>query len=80
MNRSPMNSEPKGDFRQVTDQDADYPKALRELMDRPPVLYIKGRWPLPETCLFGIVGSRRASPYGIEAAKRFTKDLVPMKW
>ena len=67
---------PQGEIRKVTEQDADYPKALRELRDRPAVLYIKGRWPLPESCLFGIVGSRKASPYGLEAAKRFTSDLV----
>ncbi len=76
MNPSTMNSEPHAEIRKVMEQDADYPKALRELSDRPPVLYIKGRWPLPESCLFGIVGSRRASPYGLEAAKRFTEDLV----
>jgi len=71
-----MNSEPQAEIRRVTDEDADYPKSLRELADRPKVLYIKGKWPLPETCLFGIVGSRRATPYGLEAAKRFTTDLV----
>jgi DNA processing protein len=71
-----MNSEPTGDIRKVAEQDADYPKALRELPDRPPVLYIKGRWPLPEGRLIGIVGTRRASAYGLEAAKRFTLDLV----
>jgi len=71
-----MNSEPKGEIRKVMDTDADYPKALRELTDRPPVLYIKGRWPLPEGFSIGIVGTRRATPYGLEAAERFTLDLV----
>ncbi len=71
-----MNSEPKRDFRQVTEQDAQYPQALRELTDRPPVLYIKGRWPLPETGLIGIVGTRGASAYGLEATERLTIELV----
>jgi DNA processing protein len=76
MDRSIMNSEPKADFRRVVEQDADYPEPLRELEDRPPVLYIKGRWPLPEACAIGIVGTRHASPYGLEVTKRFTADLV----
>src|SRR5439155_5606303 len=71
-----MNSEPHVDFRKVTDQDATYPQSLLELADRPPVLYIKGRWPLPEECLVGIVGTRRATPYGLKVARQFTFDLV----
>jgi len=77
MERSIMNSELKEAFRQVSDADSDYPKALREIPDRPPVLFVKGRWPLSETGLtMGIVGSRRASPYGLEAVGRLTTDLV----
>jgi len=71
-----MNSEPVANIRKVTELDPDYPKGLRELADRPPVLYIKGRWPVPDRCLIGIVGTRRASPYGLEAATRLTTDLV----
>jgi DNA processing protein len=71
-----MNSEPAVNFRKVTEQDPDYPKSLMELADRPPVLYIQGRWPLPERCLIGVVGTRRASSYGLEAATRLTSDLV----
>jgi len=71
-----MNSEPNAEIRKVTEQDETYPKSLRELVDRPSVLYVKGRWPLPETCRIGIVGTRRASFYGLEAAQRFTIDLV----
>jgi DNA processing protein len=76
MDRSIMNSEPKGDFRAVSERDDDYPKGLRELADRPPVLYVKGRWPLPEKGLIGIVGTRRASRYGMDAATRFASVLV----
>jgi DNA processing protein len=71
-----MNSEPEPEFRKITDQDDDYPKSLRELRDRPQVLYVKGRWPLPQEGLVGIVGTRRASAYGMQAAERFTSDLV----
>ena len=72
-----MNSELKGDIRTVADTQSDYPKALREIADRPPVIYVKGRWPLPEGALaIGIVGSRRATPYGLEATRTLTTDLV----
>jgi len=72
-----MNSELKRDFRKVQCADADYPGPLRELADRPSVLYVKGRWPLPEGALkIGIVGARLATGYGREAAERLTVDLV----
>ena len=76
MVRSIMNSEPPGDFRAVSERDDDYPKSLRELADRPAVLYVKGRWPLPDKGLIGIVGTRHASRYGMEAANRLTRELV----
>jgi DNA processing protein len=71
-----MNSVPAEAIRQVLDTAEDYPKALRELADRPPVLYITGRWPLPETCRIGIVGTRHPSVYGLEATQRLTTELV----
>ena len=80
MERSIMNSEPEAGFRKVTEADLDYPKALRELADRPAVLYVKGRWPVPEKGLIGIVGTRRVSAYGIEVSERFTADLVGRGW
>ena len=72
-----MNSEPKGEIRKVTDADLDYPKVLREISVRPAVLYVRGRWPLPEDGLtLGVVGSRHATPYGREAAQSITAGLV----
>src|SRR5437016_1333166 len=72
-----MNSELKREIRRVADADSDYPKVLREIPDRPAVLYVKGRWPLPnEGVTLGIVGSRRATPYGRQAAESITAGLV----
>jgi len=72
-----MNSELKQDFRVVSCADAEYPRGLQELPDKPPVLYVKGRWPLPEDRVtIGIVGSRRASRYGLDAAEHVTAGLV----
>jgi DNA processing protein len=72
-----MNSELTRDFRSVRCEDSDYPARLRELPDRPPVLYVKGRWPLPaHDLMIAVVGARRASPYGLEAADYLTSGLV----
>lgn len=76
MDRSTMNSEPKGDFRAVSEKDDDYPEALKGIADRPPVLYVKGRWPLPGKGLIGIVGTRHATPYGLDVTARMTGELV----
>jgi len=65
-----------GEFRAVCELDSDYPASLKELVDRPPVLYVKGVWPMPPGFALGIVGTRQASPYGICAAERFTIDFV----
>lgn len=56
----------------VTWLDDTYPPALRDLHLPPPVLYVRGGW--PQGCLLGgpvlsVVGSRRASDYGREAAR-----------
>src|SRR6185312_4929696 len=66
----------RGEYRILTELEADYPPALRELMDRPPVLYVKGRWPLSERLRLGVVGTRRPSPYGIRAAHQLAGALA----
>lgn len=55
----------------LTYQDAGYPARLKNIPDPPMVLYYKGR--LPEFDAYptiGIVGTRKASAYGLTAAKR----------
>lgn len=51
-----------------------YPRPLRDLDLPPPVLYVRGS--LPEEPALAIVGSRKADPYGIQAAERFAGDLA----
>ena len=53
----------------VTQADAAYPPALKEIYDPPLVLYLKGK--IPETWPrgIGVVGSRETSHYGLETAK-----------
>ena len=66
----------RGDFRILTELDAQYPDALRNVPDRPPVLYIRGVWPPPVGKMIALVGTRHATPYGLRIAEQFTRELV----
>jgi DNA processing protein len=50
---------------------ADYPVALKNTHDPPPVLYVRGRLEANDTIALGMVGSRRCTHYGMEQAGRF---------
>lgn len=61
----------------VTLTDAEYPSILRRIPDPPLVLYVKGRLPdLEQTPGIGIVGTRKATPYGLMAAEHFGYGLA----
>ncbi|MBI4435928.1 MAG: DNA-protecting protein DprA [Candidatus Omnitrophica bacterium] len=60
----------------VTLLDEMYPKSLREIHDAPVLLYVKGELPSEGTLCLSIVGSRRASPYGLETAERISRELA----
>jgi DNA processing protein len=57
--------------------DGTYPSLLREIFDPPITLYVKGAW---EICLdapcVAVVGSRRCSTYGQNAALMLARDLA----
>jgi DNA processing protein len=57
--------------------DGVYPASLREIFDPPIVIYVKGAWSvcLDQPCI-GIVGSRRCSTYGQNAALMLARDLA----
>src|SRR5215217_1889072 len=57
--------------------DGVYPSFLREIYDPPIVLYVKGAWSdcLDRPCI-GVVGSRRCSTYGQNAANMLARDLA----
>jgi DNA processing protein len=52
-----------------------YPELLKQIPNPPPVLYIRGKWPINQPCIT-VVGSRKPTSYGIECAKYFTTQLV----
>ncbi|MFV0337283.1 MAG: DNA-processing protein DprA [Chthoniobacterales bacterium] len=55
---------------------AEYPKALREIHDPPTVLYVKGTLCSTDQNAIGIVGSRKASHYALEATKKISHQLA----
>jgi DNA processing protein len=59
----------------VTLANSAYPPALLTMPDPPPLLYVKGRLDLLQARAVAIVGSRSATPQGIEDARRFAQAL-----
>jgi len=59
----------------VTLADSDYPQSLLNITDPPLLLYIKGRLDLLNRAALGVVGSRNATPQGINNAEAFAKSL-----
>ncbi|HVE49667.1 MAG TPA: DNA-processing protein DprA [Casimicrobiaceae bacterium] len=55
--------------------DEDYPRNLLQIGDAPPVLYYLGRRELLNRPTLAIVGSRHATPQGIENAREFAAAL-----
>lgn len=61
----------------LTLQDAAYPQRLRQIADPPVALYIKGRLPaIDEQVAIGVVGTRKATPYGVKMARRLGFELT----
>jgi len=57
--------------------DGVYPALLREIFDPPVALYVKGAWSecFDQPCI-AVVGSRKCSTYGQNAASMITRDLA----
>lgn len=58
--------------------DPAYPQRLREIYDPPLLLFLRGRQELLSGVSVGIVGSRRASPYGLAVAEKLGRDLAAL--
>ncbi len=59
----------------ITQDDSEYPKNLKNIYDPPITLYVKGKLEEEDEFGIGIVGSRRASIYGLMSAQRFAFQL-----
>lgn len=60
----------------VTLADAEYPPLLKEIIDPPLALHVLGDRSLFARHAIAIVGSRRASPYGVNASKHLASALA----
>lgn len=61
----------------LTIQDAAYPSRLRNIADAPMVLYYKGVLPDFEgQPVISVVGTRKASPYGIKNARDMSRQIA----
>lgn len=65
----------KAGIRIVTLFDRDYPRLLKEIPGAPIVLYVSGNIGAAGHSCVGIVGSRRASFYGLNNAEKFASEL-----
>lgn len=68
----------ENDVKVYTILEEEYPKNLKEIHDPPPVLYVKGELKQEDCCAIGIVGSRKASDYGIRVAERLAARLAEL--
>ena len=61
----------------LTLQDSAYPERLKAIAQPPMVLYWKGRqFAFDNEAAIGMVGSRQATPYGVQAAAKLSADLT----
>ncbi|MDI6731765.1 MAG: DNA-processing protein DprA [Candidatus Margulisbacteria bacterium] len=59
-------------------EDAEYPERLKHIYDPPAVLFTRGRPLLKEEKAIAIVGTRSASHYGLELARKFAFELASL--
>ena len=59
----------------ITYHDSSYPQILKYTADPPVVLYCRGKL-LPEELCVAVVGSRRATWYGLDMSKKLSTELV----
>jgi DNA processing protein len=56
--------------------DGRYPERLAEIADAPPVLYLRGNWLPEDGWSVAVVGTRRATAYGRQAAGELARGLA----
>ncbi len=66
----------RGGVQVLTWDDADYPPNLRQAYNAPPILYVRGRLETRDEWSVAVVGTRRASVYGKEAARMICTGMA----
>jgi DNA processing protein len=56
--------------------DPRYPSRLKEIVDAPPLLYVRGAWTPDDEWSVAVVGTRRATAYGRQAAGELARGLA----
>jgi len=64
------------EIKQISINDKNYPKLLKEIKDAPKVLYYIGSLPKPDEKIFAVVGTRMFSAYGKQIALEIAGDLA----
>jgi DNA processing protein len=63
-------------IRRVRIDDGEYPKNLRNIYDPPQAIYVNGTLSPQDETAVALVGSRRASAYGMETCERLAYELA----
>lgn len=58
--------------------DDNYPENLKNIYDPPPIIYVKGDLIKNDNHSIAIVGSRKATDYGMKAAQRISSELAAL--
>lgn len=66
----------KENIRMITLDSPDYPRLLKETPQAPYIIYMRGDIDLNSAPMISIVGSRKHTSYGAQAASTFAKDLA----
>jgi DNA processing protein len=60
----------------ITQGSPHYPPLLADIFDPPALLFARGERSLLATVMVGVVGSRRATPYGVAVTERLSAELA----
>ncbi|MBU1126389.1 DNA-processing protein DprA [Patescibacteria group bacterium] len=66
----------RNNFKAITIHDDSYPTLLKEIYDPPGLLYVAGYLPTSEVTHLAVVGSRKATNYGLQNAHALSSELA----
>lgn len=60
----------------VSYRDEEYPDLLAQVPEAPPLLFVQGQLTRDDDLAVAVVGTRKATPYGLKIARRLAHDLA----